>query len=241
MDTILALIPLDGGLLGFDAHEFFLWFVENANYLFVFTFMIIESSFIPFPSEVVVPPAAYLAVTTGNMNIFVVCIVATAGALVGAFINYYLSLWIGRPLVYKFADSRIGHACLIDRQKVDKAEAYFDAHGSMSTFVGRLIPAVRQLISIPAGISRMNVAKFAIFTTLGALVWNGILCGLGWWLAQFFDLQQLESQIKHYNSYLSIAGVILLVVVVLFLVYNAMRKHNDPEDHSKRLLKKNCE
>ena len=141
MDTILALIPLDGGLLGFDAHEFFLWFVENANYLFVFTFMIIESSFIPFPSEVVVPPAAYLAVTTGNMNIFVVCIVATAGALVGAFINYYLSLWIGRPLVYKFADSRIGHACLIDRQKVDKAEAYFDAHGSMSTFVGRLIPS----------------------------------------------------------------------------------------------------
>ena len=161
---MLDLIPL----AIFDASQFFQWFVENANYLFVFLFMVVESSFIPFPSEVVVPPAAYLACTnTGagsDMNIFMVVCFATLGALVGAFINYYIALWIGRPVVYAFADSRFGHMLMINRQKVDKAEAYFDKHGAISTFIGRLIPAIRQLISIPAGLSRMNIGQFAIFT-----------------------------------------------------------------------------
>ncbi|MDE5800599.1 MAG: DedA family protein, partial [Paramuribaculum sp.] len=134
--------------------------------------MIIESSFIPFPSEVIVPPAAYLACTRHDVNILMILLVATAGALIGALINYGLSLWIGRPLVYRFADSRIGHACLINRAKVDKAERYFDDHGAISTFIGRLIPAVRQLISIPAGLAKMNLVKFMVFTSLGALVWN---------------------------------------------------------------------
>lgn len=180
---MLDLIPL----AIFDASQFFQWFVENANYLFVFLFMVVESSFIPFPSEVVVPPAAYLACTnTGagsDMNIFMVVCFATLGALVGAFINYYIALWIGRPVVYAFADSRFGHMLMINRQKVDKAEAYFDKHGAISTFIGRLIPAIRQLISIPAGLSRMNIGQFAIFTGLGALVWNGILAALGYWLS----------------------------------------------------------
>ena len=153
-----------------DASEFFYWFIDNANYLFVFVFMVIESSFIPFPSEVVVPPAAYLACTnTGagsDMNIFLVVLVATLGAMCGALINYYLALWVGRPVVYKFADSRFGHACLIDRKKVNKAESYFDKHGAISTFIGRLIPAVRQLISIPAGLARMNMGVFCLFTEL---------------------------------------------------------------------------
>ena len=155
-------------------------FVENASYFLVFLFMVIESSFIPFPSEVVVPPAAYLAVTKGDMNVFVIVVVATLGALAGAWINYGLSVWLGRPIVYAFADSRLGHACLIDRAKVEKAEKYFDDHGAMSTFIGRLIPAVRQLISIPAGIARMNLWVFSVFTALGALVWNCILAGLAW-------------------------------------------------------------
>ena len=175
---MLDMIPL----AIFDASEFFQWFVDNANYWFVFIFMVVESSFIPFPSEVVVPPAAYLACRNfgvgADMNIWGVVAFATLGALVGAFINYYLALWVGRPVVYKFADSRLGHACLIDRAKVEKAEKYFDDHGAVSTFVGRLIPAIRQLISIPAGISRMNVGQFALFTALGALVWNSVLGGL---------------------------------------------------------------
>ena len=136
------------------------WRVKSPRPSFVFVFMVIESSFIPFPSEVVVPPAAYLAVQRGDMNVFMVVLVATAGAVVGALINYVIALLIGRPIVYAFANSRFGHACLIDKEKVEKAEKYFDRHGAVSTFIGRLIPAVRQLISIPAGLARMNVGVF---------------------------------------------------------------------------------
>ena len=207
-----------------NAAWFFDWFVNNASYLFVFIFMVIESSFIPFPSEVVVPPAAYLAMQKGDMNIFVVVLVATAGALVGAMINYVLALLIGRPIVYAFADSRLGHACLIDRQKVEKAEKYFDEHGAASTFFGRLIPAVRQLISIPAGIAKMNIWMFMIFTSLGALVWNGVLAGLGWWLSRHVSLDQLYESVEKYNSYLTIAGMVILVLCVLYILYNAFKK-----------------
>lgn len=203
---------------------FFDWFVNNASYLFVFIFMVIESSFIPFPSEVVVPPAAYLAMQKGDMNIFMVVLVATAGALVGALINYVLSLLIGRPIVYAFADSRVGHALLIDRAKVEKAERYFDEHGAASTFFGRLIPAVRQLISIPAGIAKMNIWVFMIFTSLGAMVWNGILAFLGWWLSRHVSLDELYVSVEKYNSYLTIGGLCILVLCVLYIIYNGLKK-----------------
>ena len=208
----------------FEANEFFQWFIENANYLFVFVFMVVESSFIPFPSEVVVPPAAYLACTNAgagsSMNIFVVVIVATLGALVGALVNYYLSLWVGRPIIYKFADSRFGHALLRDRAKVDKAEKYFDKHGAISTFIGRLIPAVRQLISIPAGIARMNIGVFCIFTSLGALLWNACLAALGWWLSLHVPVNKLFEAVEKYNSYLTWIGYGIAIACVLFIVWN---------------------
>ncbi len=220
---MLDLIPL----ALFDANQFFQWFVENANYWFVFIFMVIESSFIPFPSEVVVPPAAYLACTNAgagsDMNIILVVIVATLGALVGAFINYYLALWIGRPVVYTFADSRFGHMLMINKEKVEKAEAYFDKHGAVSTFVGRLIPAIRQLISIPAGISRMNVGIFAIFTFLGALVWNSVLGGLGYWLAKTVKPDDLFDKVEEYNQYLTWCGYALALVCVIFILWNAFK------------------
>ena len=220
---MLDLIPL----AIFDASQFFQWFVENANYMFVFVFMIIESSFIPFPSEVVVPPAAYLACTNAGagagMNVFGVVIVATLGALVGAFINYYLALWIGRPVVYAFADSKIGHMLLINKEKVQKAEDYFDKHGAISTFIGRLIPAIRQLISIPAGIARMNVFQFAIFTFLGALVWNSVLGALGFWLAETVSPDQLFDKVEEYNRYLTWAGYILAGICLIFILFNAFK------------------
>lgn len=212
----------------FNAATFFDWFVNNASYLFVFIFMMIESSFIPFPSEVVVPPAAYLAVQRGDMNIIMVVIVATAGALAGALVNYVLSLLIGRPIVYAFANSRFGHACLIDQAKVEKAEHYFDKHGAVSTFVGRLIPAVRQLISIPAGIARMKLWVFCLYTTLGALVWNGILAFLGWWLAQHVSLDDLYEAVEKYNSYLTIAGIVLLLFCIAYILYNAFKTKKNP-------------
>lgn len=206
----------------FDAASFFQWFVENANYWFVFIFMVIESSFIPFPSEVVVPPAAYLAATTDDMNVYGIVAVATAGAIVGALVNYFLSLWIGRPLVYKFANSRFGHACLINEEKVDKAEKYFDKHGALSTFIGRLIPAVRQLISIPAGLARMNVGVFVIFTGLGALVWNSILAFLGWWLSRMVPLNQLFEKVEDYNGYHSFIGLAIGVICVVFIAWRLL-------------------
>jgi len=220
---MLDLIPL----ALFDASQFFQWFVDNANYLFVFVFMVVESSFIPFPSEVVVPPAAYLACTnTGagaDMNVWLVVFFATLGALCGAFINYYLALWIGRPVVYSFADSRLGHALLINREKVEKAESYFDKHGAISTFIGRLIPAIRQLISIPAGISRMNVGQFALFTALGAGVWNGVLAFLGFWLSKTVNPDQLFVKVEEYNQYLTWIGYGIAVVCLGFILWNAFK------------------
>lgn len=217
---MLDMIPL----AIFDAATLFQWFVDNASYLFVFVFMVIESSFVPFPSEVVVPPAAYLACQEGNdMNIFLVVLVATAGALVGAIINYFLALWIGRPIVYRFANSRVGHACLINQAKVEHAEQYFDKHGAISTFIGRLIPAVRQLISIPAGLSRMNLGVFIVFTSLGALVWNAILGFLGWWLAKSVPLNDLFTQVERYNDYLTYAGIAIGVLCLLFILYKAFK------------------
>lgn len=209
-----------------NAAWFFDWFVNNASYLFVFVFMVIESSFIPFPSEVVVPPAAYLAMQKGDMNIFLVVLAATAGALVGALVNYVLSLLIGRPIVYAFANSRFGHACLINQEKVEKAEKYFANHGAASTFFGRLIPAVRQLISIPAGIAKMNIWVFMLFTSLGALIWNCILAGLGWWLSRHVSLDELYVSVEKYNSYLTLGGIIILVLCVLYILYNAFKKNN---------------
>ena len=206
-----------------NAAWFFDWFVNNASYIFVFIFMMIESSFIPFPSEVVVPPAAYLAVQRGDMNVFIVVLVATAGALAGALVNYVLAMLIGRPIVYAFANSRFGHACLINEEKVRKAEKYFDKHGATSTFIGRLIPAVRQLISIPAGIAKMNIWIFCQFTALGALVWNAILALLGWWLAQHVMLDQLYDAVEKYNGYLTIAGLIILSLCVVYIIYNAFK------------------
>lgn len=192
-------------------------------YLLVLGFMIIESSFIPFPSEVIVPPAAYLACTSHDVNIVMVVVIATVGAIIGALINYYLSAWIGRPIVYKFANSRFGHACLIDEDKVRHAEEYFDKHGAASTFFGRLIPAVRQLISIPAGLAKMNIGKFILFTGLGALTWNVVLAALGYWLGKMVPQEQLFAKVEEYNDYLTYAGLAIGVICICVILWNAFK------------------
>lgn len=207
-----------------NAADIFNFFVDHASYLFVFLFMTIESSFIPFPSEVVVPPAVYIGLTTGNMNIFLIVLFATLGAMAGAMVNYLLALWLGRPIVYKFANSRFGHACLIDEEKVKKSEAYFDKHGTISTFIGRLIPAVRQLISIPAGLARMNISKFLIFTGLGALTWNTILAALGYWISLAVpNINDFQAKVEQYNSYLTVGGFALLGFCIAYIIYKAAK------------------
>ena len=208
--------------------QFLINFVlSNLNYWWVFVFMAVESSFIPFPSEVVVPPAAFLALTPDStLNILLVVLVATAGADLGALINYWLARWLGRPLVYRFADSRFGHICLIDRAKVEHAEAYFRDHGAASTFFGRLIPAVRQLISIPAGLSGMPMGKFLLYTTLGAGIWNSVLALLGWFIFKTFpvsstrEVADLAAKYSHEIGYVILG---LAVFVVAFLIYKARK------------------
>lgn len=125
--------------------------------------------------------------------------------------------------MYKFADSKLGHICLINRKKVEYAEEYFDRHGGISTFVGRLIPAVRQLISIPAGLARMNVGKFVIFTGLGALTWNIILAILGWWLGTLVPRERLFEQVERYNDYLTFFGIGIGVICLAIILYNALK------------------
>ncbi len=156
------------------------WYMANLNYFTIFLLMAIESSFIPFPSEIVVPFAAWKA-GEGSLSMIGVLLSSTSGAMTGAIFNYYLSMWLGRPLLYRIADTKWAHALLINREGVEKAEAYFVKHGKASTFIGRLVPAVRQLISIPAGLSRMKIGPFLLYTFLGAGLWNVILALIGYY------------------------------------------------------------
>jgi len=227
LDMILLAVSGDGGF----AADFFQWFIQNANYWFVFLFMVVESSFVPFPSELVVPPAAYLACTNygigGEMNIYMVVVMATLGALVGAYINYFLALWVGRPVVYRLADTKFAHAMLIDRDKVERAEKYFDKHGAVSTLIGRLIPVIRQLISLPAGLAKMNLLTFSIFTGIGALIWNSILGALGYWLSLHVDPNMLFDKVEEYNQYLSWAGYALFAICLAYILWNAFKRKKE--------------
>lgn len=207
----------------FSASYLFSIVWEHMSYFYVFLFMTIESSFIPFPSEIVVPPAAYIATTEGTMSIWGVGVASTLGALCGSIINYFLAMWLGRPIIYAFAGSRLGAILMINREKVDRAEKYFDKHGAVSTFIGRLIPVIRQLISIPAGLSRMNFAKFCIFTTAGAAIWNVVLCWLGWFLGQTVSKDRLFAQIEHYNDYLTAVGWMIGAIFIIFIVWNIFK------------------
>lgn len=195
------------------------WCLEHLNYWTITFLMTIESSFIPFPSEIVVPPAAYHAAANGQMNIVLIVFFATLGAIFGALINYYLALWIGKPIVYKFADSRLGHLLLLSVDKVQHAETYFNDHGAISTFIGRLIPAVRQLISIPAGLAGMPIGRFIGFTALGAGIWNTVLAVLGYSLHSVVTEDELIETVEHYSHEIgySIAAIVAVAIVVIII------------------------
>ncbi len=191
--------------------------------------MAVESSFIPFPSEVVIPPAAYVAgnpdsvlCVTGNylMDVFLIVLSGTIGAMLGAIINYLLSLWLGRLVIYKFADSKLGHLCLLNSDKVRKAEDYFNEHGKISTFVGRLIPAIRQLISIPAGLAKMPFGQFLLYTFLGAFLWNTVLAILGYVAHGQADL------INQYSHELSIVLIALFGIGIAYVIIKHVCKRS---------------
>ena len=197
------------------------WYAAHMNYASITALMTIESSFIPFPSEVVIPPAVYVAseptsalCATGNypLDVALIVLFGTIGAMLGAVINYLLSMWLGRPIIYKVADSRVGHLLLLSSEKVQKAENYFNEHGKVSTFIGRLIPGIRQLISIPAGLAKMHFGQFMLYTFLGAFIWNSVLALLGYIAHGQADL------INQYSHELSIIILVIVCVVVLYYV-----------------------
>lgn len=203
---------------------FIQWCLNHLNYWTITLLMAIESSFIPLPSELVVPPAAYKAAAGGNLNIYLVIIFATIGANIGASVNYFLARKVGRPIIYKLANSRFGHICLLTQEKVEHAETYFDHHGALSTFVGRLLPAVRHLISIPAGLAKMKFSTFLLYTTLGAGIWNTILAAIGYYLESVVPENQLLNKVTEYSHELGYAFIALGAIIIAFLFYKGNTK-----------------
>jgi membrane protein DedA with SNARE-associated domain len=171
------------------------------GYLGIFLLMTVESSFIPFPSEIVLIPAGYLA-SKGDMNIGMIMFSGLGGSMVGAFINYYLALLLGRKILRKY-----GKYFFINENAIEKMDNYFEKHGHISTFIGRLLPGIRQLISIPAGLARMNLVVFSIYTALGAAVWAFILVMLGYAIGENQEL--IDAYLKQITIIVFIALVLL--------------------------------
>lgn len=189
--------------------------LSNLNYGTIFFLMLLESTVIPVPSELVVSPAAYHA-AAGNLDIFLVILFATLGADVGASINYLAGYYLGRPIIYRFANSKWGKMCLLNQQKVEKSEKYFYDHGMVATLTGRLLPGIRHLISIPAGLAKMKYWHFLLYTTIGAGAWNCILATLGWYLHTMVPEEQLHDKILEYGDYIKFAIIGIVGLVILW-------------------------
>lgn len=200
----------------------------HLNYSTIFILMLLESTVIPVPSELVVAPAAYHA-AAGNLDIWLVILFSTLGADVGATINYLAGWYLGRPIIYKFANSKWGHLCLLNQEKVEKSEKYFDDHGMVATITGRLLPGIRHLISIPAGLAKMSYWKFLLYTTIGAAAWHSILAFLGHYMHSFVPEDQLEEKILEYGEYIKFGLIILVILACLYFLikWYIKRKKND--------------
>lgn len=204
----------------------------NLNYGTIFFLMLLESTVIPVPSELVVSPAAYHA-AGGNLNVFLVILFATIGADCGATINYLVAFYLGRPIIYRFANSKWGHICLLNQQKVEHSERFFYNHGVTATLTGRLLPGIRHLISIPAGLAKMKFWKFILYTTIGAGLWNCILALLGWYLHSIVPEQDLNNKILEYGEYIKLAIVIIVAIAItyFFIKWIFRKKDNKKENN----------
>lgn len=185
--------------------------------------MMLESTVIPVPSEFVVTPAAYHA-AAGNIHIALVIVFATLGADLGASINYFAGYYLGRPLIYRFANSRWGKMCLLNQKKVEKSEKFFYDHGVIATLTGRLLPGIRHLISIPAGLAKMPYWKFLLYTTIGAGCWHSILAALGWYLHLVVPAEQLDDKIIEYAEYIKLTLVAIIIIVIGYFVVKSFIK-----------------
>lgn len=195
----------------------------HLNYGTILFLMLLESTVVPVPSEFVVTPAAYHA-ASGSLNVWLVILSATVGADIGASINYSVAYFFGRPIIYRFVNSKWGKMCLLSEEKMAKSEKYFNDHGVAATLTGRLLPGIRHLISIPAGLAKMPYAKFLLFTTLGAGAWNCILAALGYYLHTIVPEEQLNDKITEYSEYIKLFIVGAVVLVLLILAVRALIK-----------------
>ena len=196
----------------------------NLNYGTILFLMLLESTVVPVPSEFVVTPAAYHA-AGGNLDVFLVILFATIGADLGASINYVVAYYVGRPVIYRFANSKWGKMCLLNQEKVERSEKYFDDHGVAATLTGRFVPVIRHLISIPAGLAKMNYGKFLLFTTIGAGGWHSVLAALGWYLHAIVPEDQLDAKISEYAEYIKIAIFgLIAIAIIYFCVKSWMKK-----------------
>jgi len=202
------LISLVNALLNF-AHEIGYWGVV--------LLMTLESSFVPFPSELVVPPAAYLA-AQGKLNIWLVIGASILGSLLGALFNYFLAYYLGRPIIYRLAQSKAARFLLIKPKQIERAEHFFSRYAGSSTFFGRLVPVVRQLISLPAGFVRMSLMKFIFFTFLGSALWTLVLAALGYFFGANEELWQ------QYYREISWGMVSLIIIGILYFIYRHREK-----------------
>jgi len=211
-------LPAKADSLSFISH-IETWYKNNTNYFSITALMACESSILPVPSEMVIPPAVYVALDPeSGLSIFWIIIFGTLGALIGASFNYVMSMWLGRYMIYKFADSKIGKIFLLSSNKIKKAEIYFNEHGKTSTFVGRFIPVIRHLISIPAGLAKMNYFNFIIYTALGAGLWNCCLALLG------YVAHGQQDVINKYSHELSYAFFGVGAILVIWLILKTVRK-----------------
>lgn len=205
-------------------HTLLDWYMANLNYFTVALLMLIESTFLPLPSEVVIPFASYKA-AQGELNIFLVVLSGTVGALSGSLINYTLAYYLGRPIVYKFAESKAGRLFLLSKEKVEHAENYFIRNGKTSTFIGRLVPGIRHLISIPAGLAKMNLRDFMLYTFVGAGIWNIILAIIGYYI---YDLR--DKIFPYLDDILYILGA---GFVIYLIIKGIIRKKKNKRQKSK--------
>ena len=201
--------------------------LNNLNYGTIWFLMLLESTVIPVPSDFVVAPAAYHA-AAGNLDVWLVILFSTIGACCGASINYVAGYYLGRPVIYRFANSKWGKMCLLNQQKVEHSEKYFNDHGIIATLTGRLIPGIRHLISIPAGLAKMNFWHFLLYTAIGAGVWHSILAGLGWYLHTIVPEDQLHDKIMEYSEYIKFVILALVAIAVIYfgLKYLLKKKSN---------------